>query len=203
MAFDSELIGAFSKLLISAMLAKNLRATPAPEQTEQVTSSPAPRLQMPQEWRGLRESISNSLKTVREPLAEPLAEPTVQSKGQEGKIAGFNIGSYATGAGHEKIVQSIYQALQNKEIGKHIQTVAPKAAVTEEMIQRSAGKHGVDARLMTALMQADSHFGTKGKGRRTLNPGNVGNTDSGATKKFSSWDEGVDAVAQWLANNRS
>jgi len=37
---------------------------------------------------------------------------------------------------------------------------------------------------------------------RTLNPGNVGNDDSGQTHTYSSWNDGVDAVASWLNNHR-
>ena len=35
-----------------------------------------------------------------------------------------------------------------------------------------------------------------------MNPGNVGNTDTGATRTYASWQEGVDAVASWLNNHR-
>jgi hypothetical protein len=56
--------------------------------------------------------------------------------------------------------------------------------------------------MILAIMQQDSTFGTAGKAVRTKNPGNVGNTDSGATKAFRDWQEGVMAVAQNLAKRK-
>jgi hypothetical protein len=52
-------------------------------------------------------------------------------------------------------------------------------------------------------LEQDSSLGTAGKGARTFNPGNVGNTDSGATQNFGNWQSGVDAVASWLSRHKS
>jgi hypothetical protein len=69
------------------------------------------------------------------------------------------------------------------------------------MIYNSALKYSVDTRLMMALMELDSRFGTQGLGARTNNPGNVGNNGIDE-RTYSSWEAGVDAVANWLNNHR-
>jgi hypothetical protein len=56
-------------------------------------------------------------------------------------------------------------------------------------------------KLMVALMQVDSSLGTKGKGARMNNPGNVG-TWPGHDTSFRTWQEGVDAVAKFLDTHR-
>lgn len=113
---------------------------------------------------------------------------------------------YATAPNHEKRIQEILLAMgfmsHSAEIDAYIQGVAPGSPVKGYMVKQSADKYRVDARLMLALMHADSHFGLYGKGARTKNPGNVGNDDSGKLAHKKSWDEGVEAVAKWLDKNR-
>ena len=125
-----------------------------------------------------------------------------------GNIGGYDISSYATDPNHETAVASIYNNVQNyandpDKLQSYITQIAPSSPVTAQMIIDSANQYGVDPALVTSLIQQDSSFGTAGKAVGTLNPGNVGNDDAGNTKKFGSWNEGVDAVAQWLSNHRS
>ena len=127
---------------------------------------------------------------------------------QESKIVGgFDISSYATDPNHEasvaKIAASAPPELDVSKITSYIQSVAPDSPITGEMVVNSAKKFDVDHKVLLALMQQDSAFGTKGKGSRTHNPGNVGNDDTGREVDYGSWEAGVDAVAGWLSRNRS
>src|SRR3989344_180990 len=70
------------------------------------------------------------------------------------------------------------------------------------MIMSAALAYIVDARLIMAIMEQDSHFGTVGLAVSTLNPGNVGNDDDGNTRTYESWQEGVTAVAELLSRHR-
>ncbi len=66
------------------------------------------------------------------------------------------------------------------------------------MIETAAKKHNVDPYAVAAIIALDSSMATKGKAVRTNNPGNVGNTDDGSTRKYASLQDGVDAVANNL-----
>lgn len=115
----------------------------------------------------------------------------------------YDIKSYATDPTHETKIQSILNSIGQfktiQDIDNYIQSKYPNSPVTGQMIANAAGKYGVSWEMMTAIMAQDSSMGTAGKAVRTKNPGNVGNTDSGGTKQFNSWQEGVDAVAENLA----
>ncbi len=115
----------------------------------------------------------------------------------------YDIKSYATDPTHEIKIQNIlFNIGQMKSIADmdtYIKQVAPGSPVSGQMIANAATKYGVSWEAMMAIMQQDSSFGTAGKAVRTKNPGNVGNTDSGATVSNKSWQDGVNAVAKNLA----
>ncbi len=121
---------------------------------------------------------------------------------------GYNIGPYATSPTHEITVIQVYGKLSGQDfssaasIDQVLKSMHSNTPLTGAMVFTSAQSLNVDPRLMVALMQTDSQLGTAGLGVRTKNPGNVGNTDSGATRTYNTWDEGVRAVAQWLSNHR-
>jgi len=123
-----------------------------------------------------------------------------------GCLLGYDISSYATDPLHEEKIADILNYIGNmnspSDIDAYINNEAIASPVTGAMIYNSAQKYNVDVRLMMAIMELDSRFGTAGIAISTLNPGNVGNNDSGETRTYSSWDEGVDAVAKWLDNHR-
>ena len=113
----------------------------------------------------------------------------------------YNIDSYATDPNHETIVDSIYVKLKEptvENIDNFIKTNAKGSPITGEMVKKSADKYGVDPNALLAIIHADSTVGTKGKGARGKNAGNVGNMDDGSTRKFNTWEDGLDAVASWL-----
>lgn len=70
------------------------------------------------------------------------------------------------------------------------------------MIFNAAQQYSVSTRLLVAMLELESRFGTAGVGANTFNPGNVGNTGS-ETRTYNSWQEGVDVVAAWLNRHRS
>jgi hypothetical protein len=67
------------------------------------------------------------------------------------------------------------------------------------MIMKYASKFKVDPALLASIIQIDSSYGTDGKGVRTVNPGNVGNDDSGQLVIFPDWETGVKAAARFLS----
>jgi hypothetical protein len=89
-----------------------------------------------------------------------------------------------------------------EKISDYINSKYVSSPVTGEMIMSAAGAYNVDSRLMMAIMEQDSRFGTVGLATSTLNPGNVGNDDSGNTRTYESWQAGVTAVAEWLNRHR-
>jgi hypothetical protein len=67
------------------------------------------------------------------------------------------------------------------------------------MILEAANKYNVDPRLMVAMLQNESAFGTLGAAVRTHNPANVGNEDGGKLTDFKTWPAGVQALARELS----
>ncbi len=70
------------------------------------------------------------------------------------------------------------------------------------MIEKAAKKYGVDAKMIMAAIAQDSGAGTKGKGVRTKNPGNVGNTDDGSEVSFKTRQDGINAVGKNIAKRQ-
>lgn len=121
-------------------------------------------------------------------------------------VQGVDISSYATDPGHEqkiaRIVGEIPEMTNPVEIDNYIKSVAATSSVRGGMVKRAADAYGVSVRLLLAIMQQDSHFGTKGKGAKTRNPGNYGNNDDGQMIHFKTWEDGVRAVAAWLSDHK-
>ena len=138
---------------------------------------------------------------VREAI---LAE--VITDGSTAVLGEYDITRYATDPLHEKKIMDILSKMgvmdTAEKIDDYIMGKALSSPVTGEMVMSAAEAYTVDARLMMAMMEQDSRFGTAGVAVRTLNPGNVGNDDSGATVTYGSWQEGVTAVAGWLSRHR-
>lgn len=120
-------------------------------------------------------------------------------------VNGYDISAYATDPSHEQKIQNLVNTIPpmaySTDVDNYIQSVAVGSPVTGDMVIVSADNYKIDMPLLLAIMQNDSEFGTTGIGARTNNPGNVGNTGY-AEKSYSTWDEGVDAVANWLNNHR-
>src|SRR3990167_4633551 len=133
-------------------------------------------------------------------LAEIITDGSVAVLGE------YNITVYATDPLHEEKIMNILSKMgvmdTVEKIDDYISGKYLSSPVTGEMIMSSASAYSVDARLMMAIIEQDSSFGTAGKAVRTLNPGNVGNNDAGDMVTYESWQEGVTAVAEWLNRHR-
>lgn len=121
-------------------------------------------------------------------------------------VDGYDIGSYATDPNHEKRVASIYNQVRTintaPQADNYIRQVAPNSPVKGQDVVAAAQAYGVSVPMILAIMQQDSTFGTKGLAVRTRNPGNVGNDDSGATRTYPTFRDGVFAVAENLSRRK-
>ena len=120
-------------------------------------------------------------------------------------LAHYDITTYATDPLHEQKIADIltYMGPMNSaaDIDIYLNNGVVACPLTGSMIFNAAQEYNVDCRLMMALMELDSHFGTAGIAISTFNPGNIGNTGT-ATRTYSSWQAGVEAVAEWLDSHR-
>jgi hypothetical protein len=126
------------------------------------------------------------------------------------KIEGFNLDDYATDANWEKGINTIRTAINKNvsldnedDIDKYIQERAPGAALTAKMVLDVSKKQQVPADLILAIMQHESMFGTKGRGAKTFNPGNVGNFDDGRDTNMGNWEKGIEAIGKFLSKRRA
>lgn len=141
---------------------------------------------------------------TREPDQQPAAP-------QPGVIDGIDITKYATDPEHEVKVEKIYSKIPDvatsTDAQAYIDSLKTKYGhdikVTGDMIEKASKTYNVSMKLIMALMQNDSMFGTTGKGRKSNNPGNIGNNDSGDIIYYPTMREGVNAVARQLARFRA
>lgn len=135
----------------------------------------------------------------------------------DGSGQAYDIASYATDPNHEINVQNALNKIGKfytiEDIDAYIKGESPESPITGEMIANASEKYGVSWEMMAAIIKADSNFadprmndqgqisdkGARQRAYRTMNPGNVGNVDSGANVQMNSWQDGVDAVAKNLA----
>ena len=133
-------------------------------------------------------------------LSEVITDGSVAVLGE------YNITPYATDPQHERKIMNILSKMgimdTAEKIEDYIRNKYFSSPVTGEMVMSASLAYSVDTRLMMAIMQQDSSFGTAGVAVRTRNPGNVGNNDDGDTVTYESWQEGVTAVAGWLSRHR-
>jgi hypothetical protein len=130
-------------------------------------------------------------------------------------LAGYNIRRYATDANHENLVKDRYNNLLRQDLStpEKVKSYMDRSAqifkggnirspLTGDMVVNAA--RNIDIRVLMAIMEVDSHYGVDGVAVDTCNPGNYGNTDSGQRRSFCpNWAAGVEAVANWLNNNRT
>lgn len=130
----------------------------------------------------------------------------VVNNGSVSILSEYDISLYATDPEHERKIMDILALMgvmnTTGEIDEYIKGKYTGSPVTGVMVVSAASAYDVDTRLMMALMELDSRFGTVGVATTTLNPGNVGNDDAGNTRTYGSWQAGVTAVAEWLSRHR-
>ncbi|MEX2013884.1 MAG: hypothetical protein WD896_00835 [Parcubacteria group bacterium] len=143
---------------------------------------------------------SKSAAAKKTTLAEVISDGSVAVLGE------YDITPYATDPLHEEKIMNILSKMgvmdTVEKIDDYVNGKYLSSPITGEMIMSAAEAYIVDARLMMAIMEQDSRFGTTGVAVRTLNPGNVGNDDGGNTRTYESWQEGATAVAEWLSRHR-
>lgn len=143
---------------------------------------------------------SKSVAVKEASLAEVLTDGSVAV------LSEYDITPYATDPLHEEKIMQILSKMKimdtAEKVDDYIKGKYAGSPVTGGMVMSAAGAYAVDVRLMMAIMEQDSRFGTAGLAVRTVNPGNVGNDDGGNTRTYDSWQEGVTAVAEWLNRHR-
>lgn len=130
---------------------------------------------------------------------------TVSGSGSVIPMEEYDITSYATDPLHEQKITEILSNMGEMSspelVDIYVAAKATSSPLSGQMIFDAANAYTVDLRLVMAIMEQDSRFGTAGVAVDTLNPGNVGNTGS-ATQTYDSWQAGVEAVAEWLSRHR-
>ncbi|MEA3272509.1 MAG: hypothetical protein U9P90_02470, partial [Patescibacteria group bacterium] len=125
-------------------------------------------------------------------------------------IQGFDFTSYATdtewGNNVNNILNNIGQFKTVQDIDNYIQSVASGSQVSGSDIQKVSEEYGVSWELLTAIMQQESHFGTRGLAVGANNPGNVGTTDElaaqGRANTFPTMLEGMRAIGRNIDRRR-
>lgn len=117
----------------------------------------------------------------------------------------YNLSTYAVDPLYLQKITDILSLLGSmssvSEINIYIDSETIGSPLTGEMIMSAAQQYSIDVRLLISMLELESRFGTAGVAVSTLNPGNVGNTGT-ATRIYGSWQEGVNAVAEWLNRHR-
>ena len=130
---------------------------------------------------------------------------TVSGSGSIAPMNEYDISSYATDPLHEQkiadILSNMGEMTSPELIDMYIGAKSTSSPLSGQMIFDAANAYTVDVRLVMAIMELDSRYGTAGVAVDTFNPGNVGNTGA-TTKTYDSWQAGVEAVAEWLSRHR-
>ena len=127
-------------------------------------------------------------------------------------VFGYNIKRYAPPP-HSAIVSGMAAFISYHlgpdytphDITAYMRHRASDTPLTGEMFIVSRDNHGLDNKglwLAMALIQQDTMYGTLGKGADLHNPGNVGDDDEGHTRDYGTWQNGVDAVFEWLKRHK-
>lgn len=135
---------------------------------------------------------------------DPQQNSMVSSEGSK-CLADYDLSTYAADPMHVQKISIILSSMgpmtSVADIDIYLGQVVIGCPLTGQMIFNAASEYNVDCRLLMAIMELESRFGTLGVAVETLNPGNVGNTGT-AKRTYSSWQAGVDAVASWLDKHR-
>lgn len=128
-----------------------------------------------------------------------------------GVINGYDFSKYASSdpsaSSITKLLPKIGTISSSEDAQAYIAKVKPGSPITGDMVIQAAQKNNVDPAIVLAVMQKESQLGTDGsKGSRGNNFGNVGNTDSlmaaGGSRNLATPQDGVNAVAQWMAKHK-
>lgn len=82
------------------------------------------------------------------------------------------------------------------QLSSYITNNAPKSQITGAMITSAASQYGINPAVLAATMNNETSFGTAGEALNgTNNPGGVMDPTTGNYARYSTWQEGVNAVA--------
>jgi len=96
-----------------------------------------------------------------------------------------------------------YHTNKNKQIQKiekYMQKYTPKSPITAELLWQQSKLHNFPVSFLLAVGHSESHLGSAGRGAKTYNPYNVGNTDAGdykpvvcgqANRCLDNWKHGI------------
>jgi hypothetical protein len=122
-------------------------------------------------------------------------------------VAGVDITKWATDPHHEEKVTRIFNDVSKlaspASIDNYIKSKFPNSRISGQDIWKTAENAGISPHLLLAIVQQDSSLGTAGLGKKTNNPGNVGNDDAGHKRRFASMQEGLRAAAALLAKYKT
>jgi len=151
---------------------------------------------------------------------------TEKCSGSSCIVGGYDFGDYATSPTHVDSLNSILDGMGDidsaQDAQDYIDQRYPGSPVTGEMVMDSADRYDVDPAVLLAEMALDSRMGTDGRGEDSNNPGNVANADTEADTRhgcqppgslctsdsgtlnccYPTWQDGVDAVANWMDGRR-
>ena len=132
------------------------------------------------------------------------APTTVIPDSPTGVLTYYNLSSYASDPLYLQKITDILSVMPTldtaSDVDNYIGSEAIGSPLTGAMLMSAAQQYTIDVRLLAAILELESNFGTAGMAISTLNPGNVGNTGSG-TRTYNTWQDGVGAVAEWLSNH--
>jgi hypothetical protein len=149
---------------------------------------------------------SQGMAATNESLVQVIqAQAGAITNGSTECLNNYDISSYAADPLYEQKITDILSAIGAMDspevIDTYIDNEAIGSPITNQMILGATQQYSVDVRLVMAIIELESNFGTTGVAVNTLNPGNVGNTGD-KIKTYDSWNEGVLAVAEWLSRHR-
>ena len=127
-------------------------------------------------------------------------------------INGFDITSYSTDPNHFHIISEIVDYIQRHYprgmsaivIDSYMVVRASETPLTGQMFVDSSSKYGLGQpglQVLVATVQVETMFSTLGIGARLKNPGNYNDRDDGHTQEFSTYEDGLDAIAGWLVRH--
>ena len=143
-----------------------------------------------------------------------------------GGTGSYDLSTYNLDPNYSNTINSISSQIgsiaSSKDAQTYISQVNPTSPITGEMVMNASNHYGIDPTTMMALMQQESGFGTSPVATKNNNVGGItwtqayqdahpGSSKGGARPPaeggnyvhFNSLQDGVNAQAQWLANNPS
>lgn len=153
---------------------------------------------VPYEYQEKEREEKIPIRTIKAtPKTKPLPKPT-----EINSVGGYNFAGYASATDAIPKIRQFYKEAQNltnaksfnKEIDRLVIVAGKETPITGWQIVRSAVSHGIDPRILFALIRKETSAGMNMKSKN--NPANIGNTDDGKIQEYESIEEGLDAASR-------